>query len=229
MARRWLRSPRIRNTFMVPPAAPQRAPPPPGKLSGGRGGCHVPGPALGPARRCPRSEPRAPRPPPAPPAHTPGPGGDVAGRPPCQASQEAPPPKIPPPTRPSASGPGRGGRGEPGGFRPRPLAPPSSRGPRDLPRATLGQPRRPCRPSVPSSAPRVNKAWTRVKWGVPRAGAWQTPRVQEVPLNVTINLGFNSSLLGAGLQLSHLFAGRPTLFCPAQQEAKPWSSSLESG
>lgn len=31
-----------------------------------------------------------------------------------------------------------------------------------------------------------------------QACAWHTPRVLEVPLNVTINLGFNSSLLGAG-------------------------------
>ncbi|XP_047597518.1 nascent polypeptide-associated complex subunit alpha, muscle-specific form-like [Lutra lutra] len=100
---------------MVPQAFPQRAPPPPGKLSGGQGGCHVPGPALGPACRCPRSEPRAPRPTPPRPAHTPGravtwPSGHRARR---ARKRRRPRSRLPPAQR---LGPGAGRPGRTGGL-----------------------------------------------------------------------------------------------------------------
>lgn len=109
MARRWLRSPRIRNTFMVQPPASTRAANS-GKLSGAPGGCHIPGRSpwvpRAPARA---SEPRASCPgAAAPPAHS-RPGGDVArpaaarGQPGSAAARDPASRPIPAPR-----GPGRG-------------------------------------------------------------------------------------------------------------------------
>lgn len=137
MARRWLRSPRIRNTFMVPRAAPRRAQPTPEKLSGGREAA-----ATSP-RRAVRPAPRAPRSPPPPPAHS-RPGGDVAraaavpGEPGSAAARDPaslPSQRLGP--RGGAAGPGRGASG--------------SRCPPPPPRA----PCRLCRPSRSRGASRT--------------------------------------------------------------------------
>ncbi|XP_045321127.1 formin-like protein 5 isoform X2 [Leopardus geoffroyi] len=161
MARRWLRSPRIRNTFMVPRAGgphprPRTAR---GQLLGnflaGEAAATSPGRALGPALRAPRS-------PPAPPPlrqRTLGRAVTWPGRQPCRASQEAPPPEIPPPSRPSAAAPG----------------PPA----RDLGRATAPLPP----PGAPSSASRVYNSGARVDGGGggARASVWPKPRGLAAP------------------------------------------------
>lgn len=127
MARRWLRSPRIRNTFMVQPAGPAPARSQLlGNFSAGEAAATSAARAVGPARPCPRL--RAPhsalRPgAAAPPARSrPGGDGDVARPAAAPESQEAPPPEVPPPAHPRASAPGQAGRpGQSGGFRPGPL------------------------------------------------------------------------------------------------------------
>jgi hypothetical protein len=115
MARRWLRSPRIRNTFMVQPAAPApraanfgnfvargalpRPPPPP------RG-------APGPARALPAAARLR---------HAPLPGGDVARPAGAGGGQEAPPPESPPPAIPAlAPGAAAWPQGGASGCAPRP-------------------------------------------------------------------------------------------------------------
>lgn len=127
MARRWLRSPRIRNTFMVPRAGgphpcPRTAR---GQLLGnflaGEAAATSPGRALGPALRAPRSPPA---PPPPLRQRTLGRAVTWPGRQPCRASQEAPPPEIPPPSRPSAAAPGPPARDL--GRAPAPLPPPGA-------------------------------------------------------------------------------------------------------
>lgn len=123
MARRWLRSPRIRNTFMFQPAgpAPARSQLPGNFLAGEAAATSLAWP-VGPARPCPRL--RAPLRPgaAAPPARS-RTGGDVARPAVAQRSQEAPPARGPAPGPFQSLAPGRAGRpGQAGGFRPGPAA-----------------------------------------------------------------------------------------------------------
>lgn len=219
MARRWLRSPRIRNTFMFQPAGPARA-----RrqlletLRRPRGG-RVPGLRVGPALRLDAA---------ALPASS-RPGGDVARPATAQGSQEAPPPEVPPPAHPSASAPGgRGGLARLGASglgpppasrrsvparglpRPAPLMPgevaaqsPSSASPPQpgvLPHVTLGKPVgsislpqfRHLYPPLITPVPAWNSA--RQCWHEP--STLEAPHTPRPTATVIIILGFERLLLG---------------------------------
>lgn len=222
MARRWLRSPRIRNTFMVRPVRSQLL----GNFSGGRGGCHVPSPGPGPGLwvlrpRAPRSRPGAA----APPARS-WPGGDVAGPAAVPGSQEAPPPEIPPPGPAQRLGSRGGPSCGPGGFRPGladcrpgPLCVhgvPATSHPADTPergpgspgpclpclepRVTVGEPLGPsfCLGSLICTQSSEDPLWGEVEFHVPLLGMglarWKPPETGDPLLWSSSAWGLNSFL-----------------------------------
>lgn len=228
MARRWLRSPRIRNTFMVQPAGPEPARRQLRGTSCGRGGCHVPGP--GPRAPLPAPPSSAPRPGAAAPPARSWPGGDVAR--PAAAGGARKRPARDPASRPvpatrsrgGAAGPGRGASGplpaaqatlglrgpapaRPGSERcprePGPLLPPSA--PAVLPRTALAS-RWALSASVPSSVHWANNSGAGVKGsGVPGLGmslaGWKHP-IDGDPLLLSSSWGLNwSSIVGWGEEL----------------------------
>lgn len=175
MARRWLRSPRIRNTFMVQPAGPE---PTRRQLRGtscGRGGCHVPGP--GPRAPLPAPPSSAPRPGAAAPPARSWPGGDVAR--PAAAGGARKRPARDPASRPVPATRSRGGAAGPGrgasGPLPAAQATLGLRGPapaRPAPRGARGSPGLCCAPRHPRSS---------------RARPWQAagPSLPQFPLLYT--------------------------------------------